>query len=576
MSLRVFAKLIQLAIIILLISGSLFIVIYWENEYNFYFYIVLLFVIYLFLISLHKFIDNKFHEEQRVENDRLETIYLSNAERCFENNDYIKSIEYYTKILNIKPGNLLYLSKRGFLYEQLCDYSNALDDYSQVEKFANQVPIDIIHRKAQVFIKINNYKNAINEYDKILMNEKNSVKYLEERAFLYFQIKEFNKSMIDYLAAKENGSLIALQQIIKIKEHMLEVNSIVSQSKLKDELLLNHNEKRIINEKIAEDAKISDYPNQISDLKNVSFENVRAVSVRYINTLKINNPERAEVLLQKINRGNEILTTSEELHQYKYSYDLKHKVKLDFVFKSFLEKTNLFTLPFKQTIDIIDWGCGQALGTFLFLEHISKLSNCEIDINKIILSDPSEIALKRGVCLLNNKLKTENRFSPLIKSINKKIKDVSENDIVTLNSNIKIHILSNIIDMDDLKIFDLFSLVCKSQRNKNFFLCVSPLFNTSGVIDYRNQKMLEFKSLFTNNFEVMTELSFKMGIIEHNTTIFENTFFVDINHTPEIILLKDHEKYEEELLKEKDRIKYILDGLKDKDRIKYILDDVPF
>lgn len=576
MTLRAFTKLIELAIPISFISGLLYLIINWKNEFIFYFYIVLFFALYLFLLKLYIYLDNKIQEKQRAEFDRLEKLYLSKAEKCLKNNEYLESIEYYTKTLSIKPGNFLYLSKRAFLYEKLCDYSNALDDYSQIERFNNQVSTDVIERKAEIFIKIGNYENAIIEYSKIIMVEPKSINFLEKRAYLYFQTKDYKKSMNDYIVAKENGSLIAMKKIVEIREQMLEIDSLNIQSRLSKEFQLNQNEKRIINEKIAEDAKISDYPNQISDLKNVSFENVRAVSVRYINTLKINNPERAEVLLQKINRGTEILTTSEELHQYKYSYDLKHKVKLDFVFKSFFEKANLFTLPLKQTIDIIDWGCGQALGTFLFLEHISKLSNCGIDINKIILSDPSEMALKRGVCLLNNKLKTEKRFSPLIKSINKKIKDILEDDIVTLNSNIKIHILSNIIDMDDLKIFDLFSLVCKSQRNKNFFLCVSPLFNTSGVIDYRNQKMLEFKSLFTNNFEVMAELSFKMGIIEHNTTIFENTFFVDINHTPEIILLKDHEKYEEGFLKEKDRIKYILDNLKDKDRIKYILDDVPF
>src|SRR5690606_31864085 len=95
-------------------------------------------------------------------------------------------------------------------------------------------------------------------------------------------------------------------------------------------------------------------------------------------------------LWNKLDRGVALLDTHELMCQYLWSFGNMHQAKLLDAYKH-LPK-DLIQQPF----EIIDWGCGQAMGTinlFDFLQNNSSISH----VKKVTLIEPSEMALGRAV-----------------------------------------------------------------------------------------------------------------------------------------------------------------------------------
>ena len=118
-------------------------------------------------------------------------------------------------------------------------------------------------------------------------------------------------------------------------------------------------------------------------------------------------------------------------------------------------------MPIKY--NVIDWACGQGLATMMFIEKYG--SN---NIQKVILNEPSELALKRAS--LHVKGYNENINLTTIK---KTINQLDIADISSENNLPNVHLFSNILDMD-LDFVHLTNLIEKSCNGLNYFICVSP------------------------------------------------------------------------------------------------------
>jgi hypothetical protein len=116
-----------------------------------------------------------------------------------------------------------------------------------------------------------------------------------------------------------------------------------------------------------------------------------------------------------------------------------------------------------KDVEIIDYGCRDGLASFLFLEKF--YSDFKKGISKIKLIEPSSLALKRARIILQ-------RYSPNIVHINKKLDDLETKDLETDQSLWKIHLFSNILDIDDFDISKLFNEIIKS-KGEHTFLAVS-------------------------------------------------------------------------------------------------------
>jgi formylglycine-generating enzyme required for sulfatase activity len=280
----------------------------------------------------------------------------------------------------------------------------------------------------------------------------------------------------------------------KNEEQVKVINDLVRQNELFAELTISIADRDYSRNLYSEEGE---YANKLLDIEQPNFLKIYNISKWHVLNLKSVNPECAKNLFERVQGGLDILTTSDELHQYKFAFDQKHNAKLQSAFKELILKTSELDIPLSGNLDIIDWGCGQALATFLFVDYLLS-SGIDNLFNKIILIEPSEIALKRGVAIINKRVKCTS-LHPLIKVVNKKLDQVDVSDISTFNANVKLHLFSNILDVPGLDIRNIFSIISNSQRNINYFICVSP---DQG--DERNAQLDLFSRLFENKYKTVS------------------------------------------------------------------------
>ena len=155
----------------------------------------------------------------------------------------------------------------------------------------------------------------------------------------------------------------------------------------------------------------------------------------------------------ELDRGRAIPETLDQLNYYWQSHVPMIKSQWENVFK------NCRVDSCDKDVEIIDYGCRDGLATLLFLEKF--FSDFKKGISKIKLIEPSSLALKRARIILQ-------RYSPNIVHINKKLDDLETKDLETDQSLWKIHLFSNILDIDDFDTSKLFNEIIKSKGEHTF------------------------------------------------------------------------------------------------------------
>ncbi len=218
------------------------------------------------------------------------------------------------------------------------------------------------------------------------------------------------------------------------------------------------------------------YAYKLKYLENPSFDKVRNLAKKFIDELP---KELVDDLYNSINRGVDILKTEPEMLVYLYSFGNMHQAKLNFAFDKIPE--DFFSQP---EINIIDYGCGQAIGTMCYADFL-KSKNYKQQIKSVTLIEPSKICIKRAA--LHTSV-----FLPDAKivTVNKTFDELAEDDLYCEENVPTLHILSNVLDLE----FDLakFAELEKGQlQGYNQFVCVGPYFGFSDK-DRRMEDFAEF------------------------------------------------------------------------------------
>jgi hypothetical protein len=217
------------------------------------------------------------------------------------------------------------------------------------------------------------------------------------------------------------------------------------------------------------------YSRELLSVPN-NFDSIRSISVRHANGCAITN------------RGVKILESEEELFEYMKLFGNMHKAKLQVANDSLPQ-----TLSSK--VNIIDWACGQGIGSMLFFEKYGTAI-----VNNVTLIEPSEIAIKRAVLHLK---KYGLQISQ--KTICKKLDDLETTDFTNETADITIHLFSNILDIDDYSQKHLIQLIESTLSGKNYFVCVSPY-----IDEIKTERLESFKRYFENKyytFELLLEVT---------------------------------------------------------------------
>lgn len=232
--------------------------------------------------------------------------------------------------------------------------------------------------------------------------------------------------------------------------------------------------------------EVGNYANEISRISDITFEKLRQIAIK--NTSYDSKLD---------DRGVAQLSTEQEMFIYLKNYGKMHKAKLDCCFSEF---------PFDEiggNVNVIDWGCGQGLATFVFKEFLNN-SSINLNIEKITLIEPSLVCIKRA--FLHIRLLFNNNIETVCKEFN----EINANDLSSSADNIRIHLFSNVLDLDE----DFFSqqklinLIKQSQCGRNYFICVSPY-----ITDYKRYRLENFVSAFSdsNDFKEILSIDSRKG-----------------------------------------------------------------
>jgi superfamily II DNA helicase RecQ len=232
------------------------------------------------------------------------------------------------------------------------------------------------------------------------------------------------------------------------------------------------------------------YIKHIKGLNSPDFQIIRKIADASLSHLS--KGERDE-LWEQLNRGVPLLHSHELLCQYLYSFGNMHQAKLLDAFK---QLPNSF---YTQAFEIIDWGCGQAMGTINLFDYLKK-KKLEHNIKKITLVEPSQEALNRGI------LHTSVYASKDVKviSINKYFEDVTPEEIESESGFPQLHIFSNILDVAQIDLKHLATLINQVVLSDNYLVCVGPLNPMNQRIDaflrYFNPESIEKIYAFEDSY----------------------------------------------------------------------------
>jgi len=183
---------------------------------------------------------------------------------------------------------------------------------------------------------------------------------------------------------------------------------------------------------------------------SLNFSNIDFRSVRRIGG-------KDHGIFQQIGRGRNVYSDIKELEQYLFSYGLMIKSQWENLLPDAL-------LPHGK-FNIIDYGCGQGLGTLLVAEEIRKESSR--GVSRCVLIEPSSVALRRATEITKCCLPMAE-----IVVLEKTLDDVVKNDLVLPDHFSKLHILSNVLDLECINVDSLFNLIF-SGAGSHYILAVS-------------------------------------------------------------------------------------------------------
>lgn len=197
-----------------------------------------------------------------------------------------------------------------------------------------------------------------------------------------------------------------------------------------------------------------------------------------------------------LQRGVKVLTEQNQLLAYLHSYGKMHHAKMMSAISP-IQQNDL-----QGILEVYDWGCGQGLASICFLEYLNE-QKIDYSVNKFTLVEPSEIAIKRASLHLR-----KYTADTQIITLNKDLDSLEKNDFESNKPATKVHLFSNILDIDLFSMNEFINLINENFRGKNIFICSSPY-----VSNIKTERIDGFVQTFSSykNFDIISNISEKSG-----------------------------------------------------------------
>lgn len=271
---------------------------------------------------------------------------------------------------------------------------------------------------------------------------------------------------------------------------------------------------------------------------NFSFKGMRDAAMFCLPTDKV----RLDQLYNELKRGTDILDDEDHLNMYLRSFGKMHQAKLNTTYKSYPNLGEVVT----GEVEVFDWGCGQGIATICLLDYLKREKHSP-KIKRVYLVEPSVPAVKRAkdiIKCINEDIE--------VCVVNKVFDELSENDFIS-NSLSKIHLFSNILDVDLFDLPKFISLFQKVFTGVNHFLCVGPY--------YSNSKRLDDFLVATDPDSVFANYDLNKGEWEGDWSISLRVFFKNFDRIESVQDIR--KRIEESHKKNQFFAGYVLDAVTD-------------
>jgi len=211
------------------------------------------------------------------------------------------------------------------------------------------------------------------------------------------------------------------------------------------------------------------YTELIKNLNNPTFQQIRGIAVKSISHL---SKEQHNELYARLKRGEALLFTHEEMCQYLLSFGNMHEAKIRDAVKHLPQEI------LHGEFEIVDWGCGQGIGTICLCDHLRTLGY-NFNVKKITLIEPSKKALERARLHVNSYIQNDS----LISSYPDYFDKIQNENIKSKTGLPVIHIFSNILDVKEIDLKELATKIDKAVVDDNYIISVGPLNPNNKRID---------------------------------------------------------------------------------------------
>ncbi|MBR3467441.1 MAG: ATP-dependent DNA helicase RecQ [Bacteroidales bacterium] len=257
------------------------------------------------------------------------------------------------------------------------------------------------------------------------------------------------------------------------------------------------------------------YKEEISLAQARSFDSFKDIAKGYI--MSLSESERKE-LYDSLDRGVNLLETDAQLKCYLFSFGKMHQAKINEVLP------HIDISEFQNTdIQIVDWGCGQALATICMFDYFNQHSISLDSVKRVTLIEPSPSALERA-CIHVGAYINDDKVIP----INKYLDEVDTEEIESTQP-VTIHLFSNILDIPTIDLQLLANKIKKSLLGKHYFICLGPLNAGNNRIDIFYDYFSEATKIFENVHNKQEYDSQGNLINSYSYTAKNRVFLVDGN-----------------------------------------------
>ena len=124
--------------------------------------------------------------------------YFDEGNIYFNDGQYTKAIESYSRLMAIYPDFIQGYYNRGLAYYKAGKYDEAVADYSRVISSPADANAELYNNRAIAYLKKGDYENALKDYSTVISINPRLPEAYHNRGIAYANIGKYDEAIEDY------------------------------------------------------------------------------------------------------------------------------------------------------------------------------------------------------------------------------------------------------------------------------------------------------------------------------------------------------------------------------------------